>query len=60
MGLTVVILVWVRQTRINTANFYVATTNLENVAARVLKLKFSRVTWAIVVGVIVYVVVLCR
>ncbi|MET7761400.1 hypothetical protein [Streptomyces sp. NPDC005336] len=58
MGLTAVILVWISQTRINTANFYVATTNLENVAARVFKLKLSRVTWAIIVGAIVYVVML--
>jgi purine-cytosine permease-like protein len=58
MGIFAVILVWISQTRINTANFYLASTNLENFAARVFKFKLPRVAWAVVVGAIVYVIML--
>lgn len=58
MGIWGVLFVWVSQTRINTANFYLATTNLENVSAKVFKLKLPRIAWALIVGAIVYVIML--
>lgn len=54
MGLFAVALVWVSQTRINTANFYIASLNFESFFGRVLRLELSRVVWAVVVGVLVY------
>jgi purine-cytosine permease-like protein len=54
MGLFAVALVWISQTRINTANFYLASSNLENFFARVFKVKIPRVAWAVIVGVVVY------
>ncbi len=58
MGIWGLLFVWVSQTRINTANFYLATTNLENVSAKVFKLKLPRIAWALIVGAIVYVIML--
>jgi purine-cytosine permease-like protein len=58
MGIVGVVFVWVSQTRINTANFYLATTNLENFCARTFKFKLPRVAWAIIVGVIVFLIML--
>lgn len=54
MGLFAVAPVWVSQTRINTANFYIASLNFESFFGRVLYLKLSRVFWAVVVGILVY------
>lgn len=50
MGIVAVILVWTSQTRINTANFYLASTNAENFFARVFKLKLPRLVWTIIIG----------
>lgn len=58
MGLAGLAFVWVSQTRINTANFYLAVTNLEGFAARLLPVRPSRVLWGVVVGVVVYLVML--
>jgi hypothetical protein len=54
MGIVAVILVWVSQTRINTANFYMASTNAENFVARVFKVKLPRVVWAVIIGAAVW------
>ncbi|MER6631653.1 cytosine permease [Streptomyces sp. NPDC000987] len=58
MGILGVLLIWVSQTRINTANFYLASTNLETVAAQLFKLKLPRTVWAVVTGALVYLLML--
>ncbi|MGX6448170.1 purine-cytosine permease family protein [Patulibacter sp. S7RM1-6] len=58
MGWAGVALIWVSQTRINTANFYLASTNVQNVGARLLKLDLSRRVWLGVVGVVVFLLML--
>lgn len=54
MGLFGMVFVWVTQTRINTANYYLASVNLEAFARLALRLDFSKIVWAIIVGIIVY------
>lgn len=58
MGIGAVALIWVTQTRINTANYYIASSNLENLAARVSSRRIPRVAWVVTLGVVVYVVML--
>jgi purine-cytosine permease-like protein len=58
MGLAGVLLIWVSQTRINTANFYLASTNLEAFFSRVLRIKLPRKAWAVIGGVLVYLLML--
>lgn len=58
MGFAGVAFVWVSQTRINTTNFYLAVSNLESFAARVTRVRPSRVVWGTVVGAIVYAIML--
>ena len=58
MGWAGVAFIWVSQTRINTANFYLASTNVQNAGARLLKLRLSRRTWLVIVGVLVYLMML--
>jgi hypothetical protein len=58
MGLAGVALIWVSQTRINTANFYLASTNLQSFFARTFKLHLPRTVWAVIVGAIVYLIML--
>jgi hypothetical protein len=58
MGLAGVAFIWVTQTRINTANFYVASTNLQAFAARILKFELPRAVWVILAGAIVYALML--
>lgn len=58
MGLAGLIFVWITQTRINTANYYLASVNLESLARLAFGLNLSKRVWAIVVGVIVYVLML--
>jgi len=58
MGLAGLIFVWVTQTRINTANYYLASVNLESLARLACGLNLSKYVWAVVVGVIVYVLML--
>ncbi|MFS9599531.1 allantoin permease, partial [Klebsiella variicola] len=50
--------VWVTQTRINTANYYLAAVNLEALVQLFGKPPFGRIGWAIVVGAIVYLLML--
>jgi purine-cytosine permease-like protein len=54
LGLAGLLLIVVSQTRINSANLYLASTNLEAFISRVFKLKLPRVAWAVVAGVLVY------
>lgn len=58
MGILGVALVWVSQTRINTANYYLASSNLESFAARALKLHLPRWTWTLISGVVIYLLML--
>lgn len=58
MGIWGLLFVWVTQTRINTANYYLAAVNLEALVQPLAKLPFGRVGWAIVVGAIVYLLML--
>lgn len=50
-GIFGVALVWVSQTRINTANYYLASINAESFFARVFRLHLPRRVWVVVVGV---------
>ncbi|WP_218146289.1 purine-cytosine permease family protein [Geodermatophilus ruber] len=58
MGIFGLLLIFVSQTRINTANLYLASTNLEAFASRVFKVQLPRFTWAIACGVLVYLIML--
>jgi purine-cytosine permease-like protein len=58
MGLVGVLFVWISQTRINTVNYYLASTNWQNFFARVFRLRLSRLVWLIIIGIVVYVVML--
>ncbi|SEH89348.1 purine-cytosine permease family protein [Paracoccus alkenifer] len=58
MGLAGLGFVWISQTRINTANYYLAAVNMESFALTVFRLKLPKVFWACVVGAICYVLML--
>jgi len=58
LGFAGLVLIVVSQTRINSANLYLASTNLEAFVSRVLKVKLPRVAWAVVAGVLVYAMML--
>lgn len=58
MGFFGLLFVWSTQTRINTANYYLASVNLEALGRMVFGLNLSKYFWAVVVGVIVYVLML--
>ncbi|GAA2275718.1 allantoin permease [Actinomadura luteofluorescens] len=50
-GIFGVALVWISQTRINTANYYLASINAESFFARALKIHLSRRAWVVLVGI---------
>lgn len=54
MGFAGLAFVWVSQTRINTANYYLAATNMEAFAETVFRLHLPKAVWACVTGVLVY------
>lgn len=58
MGTLGLLFVWSTQTRINTANYYLASVNLESLGRLAFGLKLSKYFWAVVVGVIVYILML--
>lgn len=58
MGLAGVAFVWVSQTRINTTNLYLSVINLESFESRITRVRLSRITWAVIVGAIVYLLML--
>lgn len=58
MGFLGLIFVWITQTRINTANFFLATTNMQAFFEETLKLNFSKYIWAIIVGIVVFLLML--
>jgi purine-cytosine permease-like protein len=58
MGLAGVALIWVSQTRINTANFYVASSAFQSFVARTLHVRLSRPLSVVAIGAIVYLIML--
>ncbi|MGO4450397.1 cytosine permease [Phyllobacterium sp. TAF24] len=58
MGFWGLLFVWITQTRINTANYYLAAVNLEALVQLFGRLPFGRIGWATVVGAIVYLLML--
>ncbi|MFC3073425.1 purine-cytosine permease family protein [Shinella pollutisoli] len=58
MGIWGLLFVWVTQTRINTANYYLAAVNMEALVQLFGRLPFGRIGWAIAVGAVVYVLML--
>lgn len=58
MGIFAVLLVWISQTRINTANYYLASINLQTLGAQVLRIRAPRVVWTLVGSVIMYLMML--
>ncbi|BAL27502.1 cytosine permease [Azoarcus sp. KH32C] len=54
MGLAGLAFVWVSQTRINTANFYLSSVNMEAFFQSAFGVYLHRMVWTVVVGVIVY------
>ena len=58
MGFLGLIFVWITQTRINTANFFLATTNMQAFFQEVLNLNFSKYVWAVIVGIVVFLLML--
>lgn len=58
MGIFGLLFIWVSQTRINTANFYLAATNMHAFGERILHIHLPRFGWSIVVGIIVFMLML--
>ncbi|MGH3164412.1 MAG: purine-cytosine permease family protein [Trebonia sp.] len=58
LGFVGLLVIFVSQTRINSANYYLASTNLDAFASRVFRLKLPRWAWVIVSGVIAYIFML--
>jgi hypothetical protein len=54
MGIAGVIFIFATQTKINSANLYLASTNLESFFSRVFGLKLPRWLWVLVAGLAVY------
>ena len=58
MGVAGLLLVWVTQSRINTANFYLATVNFESFVRKVTGIQMSKVVAGCAIGVIAYVLMM--
>lgn len=58
MGIWGLLWVLVSQTRVNSGNFYLASTNFQNFFARTVKFSMPRTFWVIVVAVVVYLMML--
>ncbi len=58
MGVVGLLLIVVSQTRINSANLYLASTNLESFVSETLGARLPRVAWAVVAGALVYLMML--
>jgi|TARA_B110000495_G_scaffold197562_1_gene208030 purine-cytosine permease-like protein len=58
MGFSGLIFIWVSQTRINTANFFMAIVNLESLFQRMPSIHVPKIVTATLVGITVYVVML--
>ncbi|MEI8634453.1 hypothetical protein P4S72_25340 [Vibrio sp. PP-XX7] len=58
LGVWGLVFVWVTQTRINTANYYLASLNMQAFFDNVAGWKASKFVWTIVVGAVVYILML--
>ena len=58
MGVFGLLFVWVTQTRINTANFFMAATNIHAFGEGLFGIRLPRFVWAIIIGVSVYLLML--
>ncbi|BCB09572.1 allantoin permease [Vreelandella venusta] len=58
MGFGGLLLVWVTQSRVNTANFYLATVNFESFIRKVTGIQMSKVVAGCAIGVIAYVLMM--
>ncbi|OZI40366.1 allantoin permease [Bordetella genomosp. 1] len=58
MGLGGLFFVWVTQTRINTANYYLATINMQAFFARFGQTRWPKAAWAVIVGLVSYALML--
>ncbi|CPR13855.1 allantoin permease [Brenneria goodwinii] len=58
LGLWGLLFVWITQTRINTANYYLATVNMQVFFDRLLRIRCRKIVWACIVGAVVYVLML--
>ncbi|GHB87951.1 allantoin permease [Streptomyces umbrinus] len=58
MGIWAVLLVFVSQTRINTANYFLASSNLEILGRTVLRLRLPRGVWVVIGSVIMFLIML--
>ena len=54
MGVWGLLFVWVTQSRINTANYYLATVNMQAFFLKVAGVRAPKFVWALVVGAVVY------
>lgn len=54
MGIAGLLFVWVTQSRINTANYYLAAINMQAFFQKVAGLRAPKFVWALVVGAVVY------
>ncbi|CAB3767028.1 allantoin permease [Burkholderia sp. MSh2] len=54
MGVWGLLFVWVTQSRINTANYYLATVNMQAFFLKAAGLRAPKFVWALVVGAVVY------
>jgi uncharacterized membrane protein YeaQ/YmgE (transglycosylase-associated protein family) len=58
MGLLGLFVVWVSQTRINTANYYLGAANLKSFGERVLRIKVPNIAWVLFSSLIIYLLML--
>lgn len=58
MGIWGLLFVWATQTRINTANFYLAASNLQACMLQLIRFRGHYLLWALVVAAVVYVLML--
>jgi purine-cytosine permease-like protein len=58
MGIWGLLFVWVTQSRINTANYYLATINMQAFFQKLVNINAPKFFWALVVGVCVYVMMM--
>ncbi len=52
-GVVALVFIWVTQTRINSANFYLATVNMQAFFEKLVGARLKKWAWAIVVGLVV-------
>ncbi|MDO6467459.1 allantoin permease [Neptunomonas phycophila] len=58
LGIWGLLFVWITQTRINTANFYLASVNMQSFFSELLNIKAVKFFWSCIVGGIVYLLML--